>query len=60
MAADRALTSRQLAASELEIDQVRGRRYCRTHPHQQMIPLLPGVDICPACPEGDDSPAADC
>ena len=45
----RPMTPRELAEEEYRIDQVRGRRYCRVHPHQQMIPLLPGVDACPAC-----------
>lgn len=45
----RVLTRKGLAEDEYRIDQVRGRRYCRTHRDQQMIPLLPGVDVCPAC-----------
>jgi hypothetical protein len=50
----RPMTPRQLAEDEQRIDQVRGRRYCRVHRNQQMIPLLPGVDVCPACaPEGE-------
>ena len=46
-------TPRQLAEDEYRTDQVRGRRYCRVHPQQQMIPLLAGVDICPVCAEGE-------
>ena len=46
-------TPRQLAEEELLIDQVRGRRHCRVHPQQQMIPLLAGVDICPVCADGE-------
>jgi hypothetical protein len=42
-------TPRQLAADELHIDQARGRRYCRVHRQQQMLPLLAGVDVCPVC-----------
>ncbi|MER7936842.1 MULTISPECIES: hypothetical protein [unclassified Streptomyces] len=42
-------TREQLAEGESAIDRVRGRRYCRIHPQQQMIPLLAGVDVCPAC-----------
>lgn len=50
----RPLTRRDLAEEEYRLDQVRGRRYCRVHPQQQMIPLLRGVDVCPACPpEGE-------
>lgn len=45
----RPMSPRQLADDEFRIDQIRGRRYCREHPRQQMIPLLPGVDVCPAC-----------
>lgn len=45
----RVLTPRMLAEDEHRIDQVRGRRYCRVHRDQQMIPLLPGLDVCPAC-----------
>ncbi|GCB49492.1 hypothetical protein SNL152K_6831 [Streptomyces sp. NL15-2K] len=45
----RPLTPRQLAEEERLIDQVRGRRYCRVHRDQQMIPLLAGVDVCPVC-----------
>lgn len=45
----RPLTRRDLDEEEHLVDHVRGRRYCQVHPHQQMIPLLPGVDVCPAC-----------
>ncbi|MFI8535315.1 hypothetical protein ACIGMX_34360 [Streptomyces aquilus] len=48
-------TRKELAEEEYRIDQVRGRRRCPVHRSQQMIPLLAGVDVCPACgPE--DSP----
>lgn len=46
-------TGRDLAEEEYRIDQIRGRRYCRVHRSQQMMPLLPGLDICPVCPEGE-------
>lgn len=45
----RILTRKDLDEDEHRVDQVRGRRYCRTHRDQQMIPLLPGLDMCPAC-----------
>lgn len=51
----RVLTRKGLAEDEHRIDQIRGRRYCPTHRDQQMIPLLPGLDMCPAC-----HPAAEC
>lgn len=51
----RTLTPRQLADDERRIDHVRGRRYCRVHPTQQMIPLLAGVDVCPACAPAGES-----
>ncbi|WP_405671435.1 hypothetical protein [Streptomyces sp. NBC_01530] len=39
-------TRRDLAEEELMLDTYRGRRYCKQHPSQQMIPL--GVaDVCP-------------
>ncbi len=49
------MTPRQLAEDERQIDQVRGRRYCRVHRDQQMIPLLAGVDVCPACAPAGES-----
>jgi hypothetical protein len=49
----RPLSPRQLAEDERNIDQVRGRRRCRVHREQQMIPMLPGMDICPLCPRGE-------
>lgn len=43
---NRVPTSRDLAEDELRVDTYRGRRYCRQHASQQMIPL--GVaDVCP-------------
>ncbi|GEC05923.1 hypothetical protein SSP24_35780 [Streptomyces spinoverrucosus] len=51
----RPLTTRQLADEERQIDQVRGRRHCRVHRDQQMMPLLAGVDICPVCGPGGES-----
>ncbi|MBY8342038.1 hypothetical protein LXH13_06025 [Streptomyces spinosirectus] len=42
-------TRKQLEEDEHRVDQARGRRYCRVHREQQMIPLLPGVDVCPSC-----------
>jgi hypothetical protein len=46
-------TSRDLAEDEYRTDQIRGRRYCPVHRSQQMMPLLPGLDVCPVCPEGE-------
>lgn len=46
-------TSRDLAEDEYRTDQIRGRRHCRVHRSQQMMPLLAGLDVCPVCPEGD-------
>jgi hypothetical protein len=51
----RTLTFKALAEDECRVDQIRGRRYCPVHRRQQMIPLLPGMDVCPACrPAGND------
>ncbi|MFD5491662.1 hypothetical protein ACFWH4_01640 [Streptomyces sp. NPDC127091] len=51
----RPMTPTQLAADDRQTDQVRGRRHCRVHREQQMIPLLPGMDVCPACtPDGEN------
>lgn len=51
-------TPKELAEDEYRIDHIRGRRRCPVHRHQQMIRLLPGVDICPACPDGESRSAA--
>lgn len=51
------MTSRDLAEEAHLIDQGRGRRYCPVHPHQQKIPLLPGMDACPACTPADRNQA---
>ncbi|MFB8772967.1 hypothetical protein [Streptomyces broussonetiae] len=45
----RPLTPRQLAEDEHRTDHERGRRYCRVHRDQQMIPVLPSLDVCPGC-----------
>ncbi|MBQ1090644.1 hypothetical protein [Streptomyces sp. B93] len=45
----RPMTPRQLAEDEHRTDHERGRRYCRVHRDQQMIPTLPGLDVCPGC-----------
>jgi hypothetical protein len=57
----RVLGPRGLAEDEHRIDQARGRRYCPVHRDQQMIPLLPGVDVCPSCQPAaaDRSPQPD-
>lgn len=49
----RPMSRKELAEDEWRIDHARGRRYCRVHPQQQMISLLPRVDVCPICPEGE-------
>lgn len=46
-------TPRELAEDERTIDTIRGRRYCTTHPTQQMIPIAAGLDGCPL-PHGED------
>ncbi|WP_128803742.1 MULTISPECIES: hypothetical protein [unclassified Streptomyces] len=51
----RVLGPRALAEDEHRIDQARGRRYCPVHRDQQMIPLLPGLDACPACQPAGES-----
>ena len=48
------LAPRQLAEEEQRLDRIRGRRHCRVHPQQEMIPLLAGVDVCPVCPESSE------
>lgn len=45
----RPLSRKELEEDEWRIDNERGRRYCRTHPEQQMMPILPHLDVCPAC-----------
>lgn len=49
-------TPRQLADDEQRMDRARGRRHCRVHPQQQMMPLLAGVDVCPVCPGESQRP----
>lgn len=46
---NRILTRKDLDEDEYLIDKGWGRRYCPVHRTQQMIPLLPGLDTCPAC-----------
>ena len=54
---NRVPTPRDLAEDEWRMDTVRGRRYCRVHPQQQMVPL--GVaDVCPL-PHGETHEKAD-
>lgn len=48
-------TRKELAEEEYRIDQGRGRRNCPVHRSQQMMPLLPGLDVCPVCPEGEQT-----
>ncbi|MEU3252885.1 hypothetical protein [Streptomyces sp. NPDC006997] len=52
----RPMTPRQLAEDEYRIDHARGRRYCRVHRDQQMISILPGVDVCPGCGPVSETP----
>ena len=50
-------TPRQLAEEEWQLDHARGRRYCKVHPDQQMMPLTSTLDLCPL-PHGEgDSPS---
>ena len=49
-------TPRELAEDERTIDSIWGRRHCKTHPSQEMIPMGAGLDMCPL-PHGEDESA---
>lgn len=54
----RPMNSTELGTDEWRVDRGRGRRHCRVHPQQEMIPLAPHLDACPLPhpqAEGDDT-----
>lgn len=52
----RPMTPRELAEDDALIDKVRGRRYCSVHRDQEMIPMLPGMDVCPVSHGEEEGP----
>jgi hypothetical protein len=50
------MTPRELAEDDALIDKVRGRRYCSVHRDQEMIPMLPGMDVCPVSHGEEEGP----
>ncbi|MGW6731127.1 hypothetical protein [Streptomyces sp. NPDC055013] len=50
-------TQRELESEDWRLNHIRGRRYCEVHSDQQMMPLAPGLDLCPL-PHGEgESPS---
>lgn len=46
---NRIRTQKELEEEEYRSNQAGGRRRCRNHPRQQMMPLTPRLDLCPIC-----------